>query len=642
MNVPSWRELTRRAAILSAALAALAAAVVARPPTPSAASVDTVSFSTTPVLYPSFAADVSDYAVRCAPGTPVEVVIANSDGSDVTTTVSVDGQPPQTGSFVASVSLEAGREFTIEVQEGATTKDYYVRCLPGDFPTWTAQRPGTPQAEYYVVAPTLSFNVNASRYAIIYDTDGVPVWWMLPPSGNRPVDAKLAANGDVLWTTTSTLTGTPLNAAEVRLDGSFVDDTILPVGADPNEHEIQLLANGNYLMIGDYGRCCYDLTAYGGPAGATILDHVIQELTPGGSAVWTWDAADHVGLDEVGTQWWPGVLGRGTPYDVLHMNSVVVDAAGDLLVSARHENAVYKITNPTAPADAGRIIWKLGGSAPTIESGTHLTVVGDPVFDAGDGFGGQHYARYYDAGDGNLYVTLHDNQTNLGRPPRGVRYRIDQGAMTATLVEDVRDNADPGYRSICCGSAGKLPGGNWVTSLGFSHSVLELTPAGDRVFVLTFGVASYRADPVLPGALTRRALRAGMDAQYLRSIADADGDACPDVKEPLLVPPTDPNDPWDFYSVPVPVLMYAPSPLTTFRDSAVGAADAQAIFAYFKANAKAGAPVYEQDLNNNGIKDGIEYDRTVVGPGQSGPPDGAVTATDAQLAFAQFKKGYKC
>jgi hypothetical protein len=114
------------------------------------------------------------------------------------------------------------------------------------------------------------------------------------------------------------------------------------------------------------------------------------------------------------------------------------------------------------------------------------------------------------------------------------------------------------------------------------------------------------------------------------------------VKEPLLVPPTDPTNPWDFYSVPVPALFAAPNPLVVFKDSAVTAGDAQAVFAYFKAGAKTGKPVYEQDLNNNGVKDGVEYDRSVVGPAKSGPPDGTVTAKDAQLAFAQFKLGYHC
>ncbi len=125
---------------------------------------------------------------------------------------------------------------------------------------------------------------------------------------------------------------------------------------------------------------------------------------------------------------------------------------------------------------------------------------------------------------------------------------------------------------------------------------------------------------------------------------DTDGDGCPDVKEPLLAPPTNPNNAWDFYSVPVPALFAAPSPSTDFHDNIVGAGDPQAVFGYFKKGAKTGSPDYEADLNGNGIKDGIEYDRSVIvgSPGASGPPDGVVSAADAQIAFAQFKFGYKC
>ncbi len=123
---------------------------------------------------------------------------------------------------------------------------------------------------------------------------------------------------------------------------------------------------------------------------------------------------------------------------------------------------------------------------------------------------------------------------------------------------------------------------------------------------------------------------------------DTDGDGCADSREVLLVPPTNPSDAWDFYSVPVPALFAAPNPSIVSADNVVGAGDGQAVFGYFKKGAKTGSLEYEQDLNGNGIKDGLEYDRSVIGPGTSGPPDGAVTATDAQLAFAQFKRGYKC
>jgi len=124
---------------------------------------------------------------------------------------------------------------------------------------------------------------------------------------------------------------------------------------------------------------------------------------------------------------------------------------------------------------------------------------------------------------------------------------------------------------------------------------------------------------------------------------DTDDDGCRDGAE-VLHWGLNPLVKWDFYSVPVPALFVAPHPDKTFRDATVSAGDAQAVFGYFKVAAKTGTTEYEQDLNLNGIKDGVEYDRSVIvgSPGASGPPNGTISAADAQLAFAQFKRAYKC
>jgi Arylsulfotransferase (ASST) len=477
----------------------------------------TVQITATPGLYPAFNPAVSDYVVRCTAATPVRVTVS---ASDTTTTFSVDGEPASNHS-TTSVSLKLGQAFTVAVTpQGGAAQSYYVRCLPSGFPTWSSQRPGSPQAAFYLVAPSFSTGFGqASRYIAIFDTNGVPIWWTQPPSPYKPVDAKLLPNGDVLWTE---MTGSDpdlgYTAEEHKLDGTPVDPKISPTaGYQSNTHEVQLLPDGDYLVTGTYARSGFNLTSLGGPASASIRDDVIQEVTPGGSAVWTWDAADHVGLDEVDPQWRPTIVRGPSPYDVFHMNSAVTDASGNLLVSLRYTDAVFKVTNPAATTNAGKIIWKLGGSAPTKEPGTRLTIVGDPVFAAGGGFGGQHYPRFFDAGDGNLYVTLHDNGTGRGRAPRAVRYQIDEAAKTATLEEQVTDTAAPNLRSSCCGSAERLSGGDWVMSWGGNPIVTELTPSGTRAFVLTFsGAFSYRADPILPGVLTRDALRSAMNTQYPR------------------------------------------------------------------------------------------------------------------------------
>ncbi len=112
------------------------------------------------------------------------------------------------------------------------------------------------------------------------------------------------------------------------------------------------------------------------------------------------------------------------------------------------------------------------------------------------------------------------------------------------------------------------------------------------------------------------------------------GDGCVDIEDP------NPADPWrNLYSVPVPALVAKPD---TYRDNVVKPSDAQAVFAYFVLGAAAGTPVYEQDLNGNRVKDGWEYDRVVLGAGLLGPPDGVITAQDAQAAFAHWKRGAAC
>ena len=501
------------------------------------ASVNTVTFSTSPVLFPTFDASISDYVVRITGTTSVQVIVTNSDPLDTTTTVSVDGQPATVGGFTTQVTLDPGQGFRIAVVQGAASKDYYVRSLATGFPTWVSQRSGTPQAEYYVVAPAPATG-GANRYISIYDNNGVPIWWTIPISPHRPIDAKLLPNGDVLWTESNTSNpNVGLKAEQRRLDGSIVDDTIAAVGYQFDVHDVQSLDNGNYLVIGSGGRCCYDLTAFGGSTSETIRDCVLQEVTSSGTAVWTWLGSDHIGVNELDPQWVSAAL-AARPADIFHINSAIENDAHDLLISLRHTDAIYKIADPVGHVNPGKIIWKLGGSVPTMEPGTRLTVSGDPIFTAGGGFGGQHYARWFDAGDGNLYVTLHDNGTNLGRPPRGVMYQINEINKTATLIEDVRDNASPSLTSPCCGSAAKLPTGNWVMSWGGTTLVTELTPAGNRVEALTLGVFSYRADPVVPGTVTRAQLRAGMDAQYPRATATPGPSPTPSPSPAPTVTPT--------------------------------------------------------------------------------------------------------
>jgi hypothetical protein len=91
-----------------------------------------------------------------------------------------------------------------------------------------------------------------------------------------------------------------------------------------------------------------------------------------------------------------------------------------------------------------------------------------------------------------------------------VRYRIDPQAGTARLVQTISD--PDASASICCGSARRLPSGNWLVSWGGIEFVGGYDGRGRRLFKLeTPGGFSYRANPVPAGVLSAKRLRHAMN-----------------------------------------------------------------------------------------------------------------------------------
>jgi arylsulfotransferase ASST len=466
---------------------------VAMPP---AAWADSLQISTDPALYPGFDTAVSDYVSRCVADTPVQVNVTAPPGTDV----AVDGQPPQTGTFTVQVGLDVGQSFVVAATTGAAKAFYFVRCLPADFPASTSQRPGQPEAQWYTVAPANKINFQpfppglSRNYVGIYDTNGVPVWWM--KADHVPTDFALLPNGNVAWTRDD-------NTAdeEHRLDGSLVR-ALGAADGQTDHHEFLLLPNGNYVLTTERKLPGFEAC---GQSNVTIIDNGVKEIAPDGSLVWSWWASDHIATSETPSAWCNPPIIAGGAYDVYHINSIEPDGDAYAL-SFRQLDAVYKISR----AD-GSIVWKLGGT----NRPESLTVIDDPLSTGGDTFRGQHDARVLPDGS----VTIHDNGFHPGstRAPRSVRYSLDPTAKTATLVEEIHD---PGTVAtpLCCGSARRLPGGDWVMSWGSAGLITELSASGSRVFSLTFddGLFSYRAHPVLPGVLSQARLREGMDRQYPR------------------------------------------------------------------------------------------------------------------------------
>jgi hypothetical protein len=353
---------------------------------------------------------------------------------------------------------DTGHEVARSADLTLTTGD-----LPTDLPTIDIVQPGD-------FGGLLAIGTTGG-HGFVVDSTGRVAWYA---AMNGLGDFKRLSNGDfVLYDGAAGPT-----YDEVDLAGNLVRRWTNPVTPDGDDnHEFQLLPSGNALVLGAWNRVV-DLSAYGGPAQATIYDVTIEEFAVDGTSVFHWSAFDHIPPDESSDPGhFDGLTGR---IDLYHSNAVN-KYGNNYLLSVRHTDTVYYIDGTT-----GNILWRLGGKSRSFQ------FVNDPQ----DGFSHQHYARFVGPADAALpHVLLFDNgNLPTQRTSRAVEYEIDAGAGTASLVWTFAHN--PPIASSCCGGAERLTNGNTVVMFGPQSTISVVDPAGLTVWegkVHTPGALMYRA-----------------------------------------------------------------------------------------------------------------------------------------------------
>lgn len=465
-----------------------------------------VKIQASPKLTPEFDAAIHDYVVDCNAESEVKFsaqlsrpdffgFFAPGDEGKVVS-------PLIAGTFNTSLSMHEGQRYRFRIS--LDPDEYSVRCLPKDFPPLSVSITGARKAAGYLFSPSLFFTAstadpisNRALYVIVVDANGTPIWWKSEPSG-RPLDAKILNSHEIAWTVQTN-----------DDDGTYVirdfSGRILNVfGGVLDSHDFQPTGVGSYLAIRYLTRTCppdcVDMSPWGGPVSTAVTDAQIFELDGESHILWTWNSRDHIALSETGNAgWYPGV-----GPDIIHMNAVEPDGSDAVIFSARHLNAIYRITKAT-----GAIDWKIGGT-PTPES---LVVVNDSrptaIGPNGQSLSGQHDVRKWSDGS----VSVHDNGTIASRQPFIVRYEINAASRTATVVEEIPDLSDPS--SFCCGSARRVPDGHWVAAWGGQSYMTELDSTGNPVITIKYGLGSqfsYRAVPLLSDSVSLNDLRLGMDS----------------------------------------------------------------------------------------------------------------------------------
>ena len=222
-------------------------------------------------------------------------------------------------------------------------------------------------------------------------------------------------------------------------------------------HDMQLTDRATALIT-IYHAVRADLSPVGAVKNGHAVDSIIQEVDAATArVVFEWHSLDHVALTE--SHAGAPAAGHTFPYDYFHINSINVDADGNLLVSARNTWALYKIDRRT-----GAVLWRLGG------------LRSDFALGPGVRFAWQHDARRLPDGT----ITLFDNESTpkVGDRSRLLTLAVDERRRTVTLERALTHPA--GLLADAEGNAQQLPNGHVFAGWGLARRASELD-AEDRL-----------------------------------------------------------------------------------------------------------------------------------------------------------------
>ncbi len=452
-------------------------------------------------LRPAFSPSIHDYAVLCDAGTnSLALGLTAAPGASVSLAAPLATMAG--GSTTVMVSLQEDQAAVVEATDASgAVERYWVRCLPHDFPVLAATphpEAGTPTPGWYLMGNAF-VAIGSGSFAMVVDAQGTPVWYHRSPGGAVAVepfpDSTIAV---------SPLLGPGFGADPNRgitlyhLD-PWTTEPVLAVGIPTDLHEIRSLPNGNRMVLSYPLKAGVDLTGLPGLGpNETIADCAVQELTPAGDLVWEWRMTDHTDPVKESVAPAPTPLGALTVIDVYHCNSIDVNEAGDVLVSARETDAAFLISRAT-----GKIVWKLGGTPFNADGAQLITIADDPE----TAFFRQHDARFQPNGN----ISLFDDHGAGSGPARGVEYELDLDAGTARVAWQYQGDAS----SFAMGSFRRYADGGSVIGWGASNGAeslafTEVDASGRNLLDLsfvTYGNWAYRAVKVPLETFDRDVLR---------------------------------------------------------------------------------------------------------------------------------------
>ena len=407
-------------------------------------------------MYPEFASDIEHYAVRCADPATLSVTARTSHSGARLTLLRDDSNQNQvssSGSLDAQVTVNDDHDVAIELRDSDDrTTTYVVHCIPSGFPQVRIL------TKTDSVADGLLFATPDAKYMAIIDYNGVPRFhrtfagWVFQRHTTGPLIAGKRVRYSVIGRSGS------VNLLDADFQTIRAVRTVAPL-RHLDAHDFKITENGNFLFI-SYDKRDRSYVGYNDSQGnpysdsEEVEDSVIQEVTPAGTAVFTWNSWDHVKLD-------PDCRRDIFTGNYAHLNSLQV-INRDIVASLPGCSQVVRIDRSSG---TGALEWKLGGTEPTRNEGTnYLEIVGDTVGD--NEFCGQHQPTL----TRNNTVLMYDNG-NVCQGPRKakaaftriVEYDISSGDQAEIENEYQRPN---GFHTPFAGGVTLLDSGNWLIAWG--------------------------------------------------------------------------------------------------------------------------------------------------------------------------------
>jgi hypothetical protein len=311
---------------------------------------------------------------------------------------------------------------------------------------------------------------------MIFDNAGNLLWFHPLPSpqdaGNFRTQVFHGKN-DLTWWQGETITIGYGRGEDVIANANYKTVAVVRAGNGlrADEHDFDITPEGSAFVLA-FSPVQANLTSAGGSAAGVAVEGVIQEIDiHTGLVMWEWHSLGHVDPSESYSK--PPAV-ASTPYDYFHINSLVTDHDGNILISARNTWGLYEING-----HSGAIIWRLGGKRSSFKLG------------AGVQFAYQHDATWLTRDE----ISLFDDE---GAPPvlppsRGELIKLDRKTRTATLVGQLLRTIGP----LATGSQGNvqaLPGGGSMVGWGGLPNFTEFDAHGQIVYdaQLPAGENSYR------------------------------------------------------------------------------------------------------------------------------------------------------